>query len=262
MPLNTFRLSWRISRWIRRCSLKVRSRRLRIVNPTNSPLGRTNRGLRETTNYLLEFERREITVAPRAGETVTVSGDPARLFDPAANGWFGGDMHVHMNYSGDLVCTPADAARMQGGEGLHLVNLVAANCVTSLVYDHDCWRDLTGQHASYDNARAAQEAQLLDEHTRVVDPAEVTYLSHPVFRRQAAQAGISKVLRYDHAYWVSNIRWPAPPDDGGCAIGDCVGVPTWPTDPSTGRQLLSGDAISSIDVRTFGVYFPPHEQLS
>src|SRR5205823_11021953 len=61
---------------------------------------------------------------------------------------------------------------------------------------------------------------------------------------------------------ISNIRWPAPPDDGGCAIGDCVGVPTWPTDPSTGRQLLSGDAISSIDVRTFGggVTDPvPHE---
>jgi hypothetical protein len=132
----------------------------------------------------------------------------------------------------------------------------------ALVYDHDCWRDLTGQHAGYDNARAEQEAQLLDEHTRVRDPAEVTYLSHPVFRRQAVEAGISKVLRYDHAYWVTGIRWPAPPDDGNCAIGDCVGVPTWPTDPSTGRQVLSGDAISSIDVRTFGggVTDPvPHE---
>ena len=28
-----------------------------------------------------------------------------------------------MNYSGDLVCTPGDAARMQLGEGLHLMNL-------------------------------------------------------------------------------------------------------------------------------------------
>jgi hypothetical protein len=66
-----------------------------------------------------------------------VECDPARLFDPAADGWYGGDLHIHMNYSGDLVCTPADAARMQFGEGLHLANLVAANCQTSLVYDRD-----------------------------------------------------------------------------------------------------------------------------
>ena len=34
---------------------------------------------------------------------------------------------MHLNYSGDLVCAPADAARMQHGEGLHLLNLVAGN---------------------------------------------------------------------------------------------------------------------------------------
>ena len=32
-----------------------------------------------------------------------------------------------MNYSGDLVCEPSQAAMMQLGEGLHLMNLVAAN---------------------------------------------------------------------------------------------------------------------------------------
>jgi hypothetical protein len=67
----------------------------------------------------LEYERAERVVSPGAGESVTVECDPARLFDPAAEGWYGGDLHVHMNYSGDLVCTPADAARMQLGEGLH-----------------------------------------------------------------------------------------------------------------------------------------------
>jgi len=85
----------------------------------------------------IEFDRVEVDVAPAAGETAMVECDPPRLFDPAADGWYGGDLHIHMNYSGDLVCTPADAARMQAGEGLHLANLVAANCQTSLVYDRE-----------------------------------------------------------------------------------------------------------------------------
>jgi hypothetical protein len=84
-----------------------------------------------------EFERIELDMALAAGETRLVECDPPRLFDPAADGWYGGDLHIHMNYSGDLVCTPDDAARMQLGEGLHLANLVAANSQTSLVYDRE-----------------------------------------------------------------------------------------------------------------------------
>jgi hypothetical protein len=85
----------------------------------------------------LEYERAERVVSPVPGDSVAVECDPVRLFDPAAEGWYGGDLHVHMNYSGDLVCAPADAARMQLGEGLHLLNLVASNCSTSLVFDRD-----------------------------------------------------------------------------------------------------------------------------
>jgi hypothetical protein len=85
----------------------------------------------------LEFEPTTLEVLPAAGGTAVVECDPPRLFDPAADGWYGGDLHVHMNYSGDLVCTPGDAARMQLGEGLHLANLVAANCQTALVYDRE-----------------------------------------------------------------------------------------------------------------------------
>jgi hypothetical protein len=65
----------------------------------------------------LEFERVEFEVSPAVGETLDVECDPRRLFDPASEGWYGGDLHVHMNYSGDLVCTPGEAARMQLGEG-------------------------------------------------------------------------------------------------------------------------------------------------
>src|SRR3712207_6380628 len=92
----------------------------------------------------LEFGRTEFDVPPSAGETRIVECDPPRPFDPTAEGWYGGDVHVHMNYSGDLVCAPSEAARMQLGEGLHLVNLVAANFSTSLVYDRDMLKQFAG----------------------------------------------------------------------------------------------------------------------
>ena len=92
----------------------------------------------------LEFDRTEFEVSPSAAESVRIDCEPARLFDPAADGWYGGDLHVHMNYSGDLVCTPGDAARMQLGEGLHLMNLVAANCLTSVVYDREMLEQFAG----------------------------------------------------------------------------------------------------------------------
>ena len=92
----------------------------------------------------IEFDRTELDVHPPAGGTAAAECDPPRLFDPAADGWYGGDLHVHMNYSGDLVCTPADAARMQLGEGLHLLNLVAANCQTSLIYDRELLEQFAG----------------------------------------------------------------------------------------------------------------------
>jgi hypothetical protein len=55
-------------------------------------------------------------------------------------GWYGGDLHIHMNYGGEHVCTPYEAARMQCGEGLHLANLVAGNKTTSRVMDEAALR--------------------------------------------------------------------------------------------------------------------------
>jgi hypothetical protein len=91
----------------------------------------------------LEYERvhREVTAGAGAGE---VACAPRRLVDPAADGWYGGDLHVHLNYSGDLVCTPDDAARMQAGEGLHLLNLVAGNFTGTRVYDRELLEEYAG----------------------------------------------------------------------------------------------------------------------
>ena len=81
--------------------------------------GRRGRGL--------EFGPPESTVDAGPAAPSRSSWTPERLYDPAADGWYGGDLHVHMNYSGDQVLHPDDAAAMQLGEGLHLMSLVAGN---------------------------------------------------------------------------------------------------------------------------------------
>ncbi|MET0188665.1 MAG: CehA/McbA family metallohydrolase, partial [Pseudonocardia sediminis] len=100
----------------------------------------------------LEFERLVTDVEPGPGETVEIDYRPERRFDPPADGWFGADLHVHLNYSGDHVLHPADAARMQRGEGLALMQLAAGNLGGSMVYDlemleatagTDLWNDGT-----------------------------------------------------------------------------------------------------------------------
>ncbi len=93
----------------------------------------------------LEFDRDEFRVEIVPGGVHVVEADPPRLIDPAAGGWYGGDLHVHLNYSGDLVCTPEDAARMQHGEGLHLMNLVAGNLTASRIYDRELRAATVGQ---------------------------------------------------------------------------------------------------------------------
>jgi hypothetical protein len=92
----------------------------------------------------LEFERQEVMIEPVAGATVAVEYAPARRFDPAAEGWYGADLHVHLNYSGDHVLEPADALRMQRGEGLHLLHLAAGNFGGALVYDRELLEHTVG----------------------------------------------------------------------------------------------------------------------
>ena len=80
-------------------------------------------------------ERHTVAVAP--GDRRNVELAPQVRFDPSAAGWYGADLHVHMNYGGAQVCEPADAARMQMGEGLDFMSLLAANIHTTFVYDRE-----------------------------------------------------------------------------------------------------------------------------
>jgi hypothetical protein len=92
----------------------------------------------------MEFVTATATLAPDEGEEALVELHPVRAYDAAARGWYGGDLHVHMNYSGDLVCGPHDAAMMQRGEGLHLMNLVAGNLLGARIYDREAFEHFAG----------------------------------------------------------------------------------------------------------------------
>jgi len=69
--------------------------------------------------------RREVTVA--AGETRELRVPLARLSDMPSKGWWGGDLHVHMNYGGAYRNTPAHLSLQARAEGLHVVENLVVN---------------------------------------------------------------------------------------------------------------------------------------
>ena len=69
--------------------------------------------------------RREVTVG--AGEAQTMRISLARLSDLPSKGWWGGDLHVHMNYGGAYRNTPPHLALQARAEGLHVVESLIVN---------------------------------------------------------------------------------------------------------------------------------------
>jgi len=100
----------------------------------------------------MEYETLERVVTPEPGAETLVELTPARIYDAAARGWYGGDMHVHMNWAGDTVGTPAQAAALQHGEDLHVLNLVAGNVASARVYDREALEHWAGQDLPWSDA--------------------------------------------------------------------------------------------------------------
>lgn len=74
-----------------------------------------------------EFETRRQELRLAADETRAVRVVLPRLDDLPARGWWGGDLHVHMNYGGHYRNTPAHLALQAKAEGLHLVENLVVN---------------------------------------------------------------------------------------------------------------------------------------
>ncbi|MFG2074517.1 CehA/McbA family metallohydrolase [Nonomuraea maritima] len=92
----------------------------------------------------MEYGEATLEIVPVPGREQRVELTPPRLYDAAARGWYGGDLHVHLNAAGDVVAVPADAAAAQHGEDLHVLNLLAGNVSGSRVYDREAlehWSD-------------------------------------------------------------------------------------------------------------------------
>ncbi|WP_204059040.1 CehA/McbA family metallohydrolase [Microbispora corallina] len=100
----------------------------------------------------MEYGTAETVVVPAAGEETLVELAPRRLYDAAARGWYGADLHVHMNWAGDLVAAPAEAAAAQLGEDLHVLNLVAGNVAGERVYDLEALRHWAGRDLPWSDA--------------------------------------------------------------------------------------------------------------
>ncbi|MGH3587019.1 MAG: CehA/McbA family metallohydrolase, partial [Pseudonocardia sp.] len=164
----------------------------------------------------LEYERMVLDVAPRAGETVEVAYRPARRFDPAADGWYGGDLHVHLNYSGDHVLTLADAARMQVGEGLHLMNLAAGNLGGSLVYDRELLESTAGTDLPWSGGSGSE---------RVVARAGLEFRNDLLGHVHGlGLTGTPAVLHTGHEG--SDHPWDWPPNSTACAQMQALGATT------------------------------------
>jgi TolB protein len=69
--------------------------------------------------------RREATVEPNA--TIDLRVALGRITNLPALGWWGGDLHVHMNYGGAYRNTPAQLARQASAEGLHVLENLIVN---------------------------------------------------------------------------------------------------------------------------------------
>ncbi|WP_219464072.1 CehA/McbA family metallohydrolase [Nonomuraea rhizosphaerae] len=100
----------------------------------------------------MEYGESTVEVKPQVGEERLVELTPRRIYDAAALGWYGGDMHVHLNWAGDVVGRPDDAAKAQHGEDLHVLNLVAGNVSGARVYDREALGEWAGADLPWSDA--------------------------------------------------------------------------------------------------------------
>ena len=74
-----------------------------------------------------EYYPTATTVSVEEGATVSVTLELRQMADLAAQGWYSGSNHVHMNYGGNLGNTPENLLYMAAAEDLHVVSNLVAN---------------------------------------------------------------------------------------------------------------------------------------
>ncbi len=83
----------------------------------------------------IEYEAAEFEIPVRADATVDAPVRLRRWSHMAVDGWYSGDVHVHLHYGGEYLLDPADAALVQRGEDVHFLNMMVANQGSGWVHD-------------------------------------------------------------------------------------------------------------------------------
>lgn len=92
-----------------------------------------------------EYRPETLEVEIRAGEVTEVTVPLGRLTDMAAQGWYSGSTHVHMNYGGNLHNTPENLMMMSDAEDQDVVNELIAN-KDNRILDHQFFVTGGGPH--------------------------------------------------------------------------------------------------------------------
>lgn len=85
----------------------------------------------------IEYLATEREVSVGAGTAVEANVQLRRWSHKAADGWYSGDVHVHLHYGGEYLLTPEDAALVQRAEDVHFMNMMVANQGSGWVHDQE-----------------------------------------------------------------------------------------------------------------------------
>ncbi len=99
----------------------------------------------------IEYEAAEFEIPVRADATVDAPVRLRRWSQMAADGWYSGDVHVHLHYGGEYLLEPADAALVQRAEDVHFLNMMVANQGSGWVHDADLFNGADHELSSDDH---------------------------------------------------------------------------------------------------------------
>ena len=85
----------------------------------------------------IEYEAAESEIAVPPDGEVETTVRLRRWSHMAADGWYSGDVHVHLHYGGEYELTPADASLAQRAEDVNFLNMMVANQGSGWVHDRE-----------------------------------------------------------------------------------------------------------------------------
>ncbi len=85
----------------------------------------------------IEYDALELRVAVPADGHASAEARLERWSDMALDGWYSGDVHVHLHYGGEYALTAEDASLAQRGEDVHFMNMMVANSNSGVVLDRE-----------------------------------------------------------------------------------------------------------------------------